>query len=996
MHKALTPKKPSKTLPKNTQKTSLTIPKKNLSTKSRSTLFRSTTPALSSEKYGDTWTKQAKALGYPSRAVFKLIQAQKKFKILNPGDVVVDLGCSPGSWSKLSSTIVSGNGFVLGMDLTTLSPQEQTQIGVRQGDINKRFEYPKSYHDGSSADSNGLLASERKLLKNRAPVAYMQQDVTQWNPGEGFKHQVDVILSDMAPNTTGIASADSASSIDLCYSVVDLCSQLFKPPSTKIEHFTGPRERQQALQRLKNDPNIENVLMEHLTQEFNKNMEKNYGSKGIINEMSDPTSADPAPNPGAILNNPNTTSGVGNILQHSNNKINLKMVKKTLKQHVYLQKPNSMGIIDTDTNSAIYKTNERTLSQIRQNEQISTTWRGTLMMKVFQGEGMTDLMNILKQIFVSTYTFKPESSRTESVEVFIICKGYCGPFDHTRITNKHIRRPKTDDYLRSYTSNNRKRPQVPHDPSQSKRYHDGFTTDSPLSQPVYYDPLSAPKRSSSRGKTLEQLYAEASGGKSSSYTSDEFQKQKQEEEEQKHHFDQLQQTIASGVTTNVHAAIKNTASLEQGAMSPLQREITESDDLMVFRREEFERLYDGERVMNEIPDTQSLIKSMSLFWDEGINFAKKMAVESQSAGRVDIFKENSKFADKFRQDEVTSILDDMETKLVTAESIMKEHQKGQKGQKEQFEQNVIQKNLETKLTKAKKGAQNDDFSDDIPQVDNVVIKKRGRQPKAVNAEIVEAEIVEPVQFATVEDVKPTKTTKKTKKIVEEIVPVVETTKKAPKTTKVAKSNTSLPVPITDTTKPSPQKRGRKPKADIVQVEAPVVAAQKAKGKTVIEETPLGQKSGNKIGTKSTKIVAQKGKIEITPEIKQKIAKLVQSVGQRRQSEKIEKIGKIGKIEKIEKIPKNSNKTTKTTNIEPVEPLEEIPVKKTTAKTKKAAKADLIEPVVEPVKKKGPRGPRQIKTMEAAPVLKTGKTGRYPSFNIPPLDSNTPEQNPTKH
>jgi len=162
--------------------------------------------------------------------------------------------------------------------------------------------------------------------------------------------------------------------------------------------------------------------------------------------------------------------------------------------------------------------------------------------------------------------------------------------------------------------------------------------------------------------------------------------------------------------------------------------------------------------------------------------------------------------------------------------------------------------LETKLTKAKKGAQNDDFSDDIPQVDNVVIKKRGRQPKAVNAEIVEAEIVEPVQFATVEDVKPTKTTKKTKKIVEEIVPVVETTKKAPKTTKVAKSNTSLPVPITDTTKPSPQKRGRKPKADIVQVEAPVVAAKKAKGKTVIEETPLGQKkAGTKLEQKVPKL-----------------------------------------------------------------------------------------------------------------------------------------------
>ena len=97
-----------------------------------STIFRPSQTLCEGPKdrYGDTWTRQAKAMGYLSRAVFKLFEAQKKHLIIKKGDIVVDLGCSPGSWSKLSSHLASGRGFVLGLVLTELATTEQSTMGV--------------------------------------------------------------------------------------------------------------------------------------------------------------------------------------------------------------------------------------------------------------------------------------------------------------------------------------------------------------------------------------------------------------------------------------------------------------------------------------------------------------------------------------------------------------------------------------------------------------------------------------------------------------------------------------------------------------------------------------------------------------------------------------------------------------------------------------------------------------------------------------------------
>ena len=65
----------------------------------------------------DTWAKKAKEKGYPARSVFKLMEIQKKFKILKKGDIVIDLGASPGSWSKFALEVVGNKGKVIGIDL---------------------------------------------------------------------------------------------------------------------------------------------------------------------------------------------------------------------------------------------------------------------------------------------------------------------------------------------------------------------------------------------------------------------------------------------------------------------------------------------------------------------------------------------------------------------------------------------------------------------------------------------------------------------------------------------------------------------------------------------------------------------------------------------------------------------------------------------------------------------------------------------------------------
>lgn len=81
----------------------------------------------------DSWRRQAKASGYRARSAFKLLQIQKRFKLIREGDVVLDVGCHPGGWAQVAVELVGDEGVVIGVDLDPCQPVEGATLLV--GDI---------------------------------------------------------------------------------------------------------------------------------------------------------------------------------------------------------------------------------------------------------------------------------------------------------------------------------------------------------------------------------------------------------------------------------------------------------------------------------------------------------------------------------------------------------------------------------------------------------------------------------------------------------------------------------------------------------------------------------------------------------------------------------------------------------------------------------------------------------------------------------------------
>lgn len=119
----------------------------------------------------DHYVHQAKTDGYRSRAAYKLLEINDTYKLLTNGLCVVDLGSAPGSWSQVAVSRVGKSGFVLGVDLLAMAPINR--VNFIQGDFT----------------DNSVLEQVMSVLANR---------------------QVDLILSDMAPNLSGVKVVDQA------------------------------------------------------------------------------------------------------------------------------------------------------------------------------------------------------------------------------------------------------------------------------------------------------------------------------------------------------------------------------------------------------------------------------------------------------------------------------------------------------------------------------------------------------------------------------------------------------------------------------------------------------------------------------------------------------------------------------------------------------------------------------------------------------------------
>ena len=151
----------------------------------------------------DPYVKLAQKEGYRARAAFKLKEIDETLGLVKPGQLVVDLGSAPGAWSqylrrKLSPQGAAAgelNGTILALDILAMEPVEGVQF--LQGD----FHQPQ------------LLARLETLLAG---------------------HQADVVVSDMAPNLSGIASADSARIAALVELAVDFSLKHMKPQGALV------------------------------------------------------------------------------------------------------------------------------------------------------------------------------------------------------------------------------------------------------------------------------------------------------------------------------------------------------------------------------------------------------------------------------------------------------------------------------------------------------------------------------------------------------------------------------------------------------------------------------------------------------------------------------------------------------------------------------------------------------------------------------------------
>ncbi len=138
----------------------------------------------------DPFVKQAQADKYRSRAVYKLSELDQKHRLFKPGQVVFDLGAAPGSWSQYVVERVGSKGLVIAVDILDMEPI--ANVDFIHGDFTEQ-----STLDACLTRTDGA--------------------------------KVDIVISDMAPNISGIRDADQARSMALCELALDLAVRVLKP-----------------------------------------------------------------------------------------------------------------------------------------------------------------------------------------------------------------------------------------------------------------------------------------------------------------------------------------------------------------------------------------------------------------------------------------------------------------------------------------------------------------------------------------------------------------------------------------------------------------------------------------------------------------------------------------------------------------------------------------------------------------------------------------------
>ncbi|MEM6999093.1 MAG: RlmE family RNA methyltransferase [Pseudomonadota bacterium] len=164
------------------------------------------------EHRSDVYVKKSKDEHYRSRAVYKLKEIDQKDKLIKQGSIVVDLGAAPGGWSQYAVERVGQSGRVFAFDI--LEMESIMHVNFIHGDFTEE-------------------EAELRLLN------------------EIDQNKVDLVISDMAPNLTGIRMTDQARSIALCELVAEFCGKALKPGGDlliKVFEGAGTQQFRQQLQ----------------------------------------------------------------------------------------------------------------------------------------------------------------------------------------------------------------------------------------------------------------------------------------------------------------------------------------------------------------------------------------------------------------------------------------------------------------------------------------------------------------------------------------------------------------------------------------------------------------------------------------------------------------------------------------------------------------------------------------------------------------------------
>ncbi|MEN6329243.1 MAG: RlmE family RNA methyltransferase [Methanobacteriaceae archaeon] len=156
------------------------------------------------ERKEDPYYQKAKKEDYRSRASYKLLQLNKKFKIIRKGDRILDLGAAPGGWSQVALEAVGGEGRVVAVDLQRIRTFPEENFEAIKGDFT-------------------TIETKEDIMR-------------------ALEGQTAVILSDASPKLSGIKDVDQMRSMDLFWAVMEMCNSTLRYNGTLVmKVFQGPQ-----------------------------------------------------------------------------------------------------------------------------------------------------------------------------------------------------------------------------------------------------------------------------------------------------------------------------------------------------------------------------------------------------------------------------------------------------------------------------------------------------------------------------------------------------------------------------------------------------------------------------------------------------------------------------------------------------------------------------------------------------------------------------------